>query len=243
MKKTLILVFFACFTLLANAQEIEKELKSFSKIIASPRINVILKKGDQEKIRLVYDDVTKERINIIVKGKTLHIFLDDARKVERTYRDYNHDGNRHGIYEGVSITAYVTYQYLEALEIRGNQELTCDDAINSDRFKLRAYGENEITFASLKSEYFKASLYGENQLKIRTGKVTEQKYRLFGENKIDTRELRSSFTSTRIFGEGKLRINSSEEVVVDAFGEPQIYVDGGAHVSKRLVFGKATINQ
>jgi hypothetical protein len=241
MKKSTIILVLALFPILLNAQEIQKELRPFSKIIASPRINVILQKGDKEEIRLVYDDVNKENINIEVKGKTLLVYLDDARRVEKTIR-HNHHGTKHGIYQGATLTAYITYQKLESLEIRGNQELTCNDAISADKFKLKAYGENDITFASLDTEFFKASLYGENDLTINAGQAIEQKYRLFGENKIDTRAMKSAYTSTSIFGEGRLRINSTEEVVVNAFGEPRIDVNGGGHVNRRLIFGKAQIS-
>lgn len=244
MRKSSLLFAFLCFVVTAFAQEIQKDLKSFSKIIASPRVNLILKKGDRESIRLVYRDVNASKINIEVHGKTLSIFLDQARKVEKpsSKNDRYHTLNTM-MYDGVSLTAYVTYKELESLEIRGNQELTCNDPIESDEFRLKAYGENDITLASLKTDFFKASLYGENELKISKGKVVEQKYRLYGENRIDTREMKSAFTSTAIFGEGNLKINTSEEVRVDAFGEPTIYVRGGGHVNKRLIFGKTYIRK
>lgn len=243
MKKSILIAFSLLLTAGAFAQEIQKELKSFSRIIASPRVNLILKKGDSESIRLVYNDVAKSKINIEVSNHTLHIYLDNARKVEKM-DPYSDDGRgpRKNMYDGVSITAYVTYKYIEGLEIRGNQELTCYDPIESDEFRLKAYGENEITLASLKTDFFKATLYGTNELKIRNGKVVEQKYKLYGENKIDTRALKSAYASTSIFGEGQLRITSTEEVRVDAFGEPDIYVNGGAHVNKRLVFGRTYIH-
>jgi hypothetical protein len=224
------------------SQEIQKDLKPFTKIVASPRINLVLQKGNRENIRVVYNDVSKNKINISVRGKTLQIFLDDARRVEKT-ESHNGHGSRHGIYEGVAVTAYVTYHELEALEIRGSQELICNDGIDTERFTLKAYGENEITLASLKTEFFKASLYGENKLTIKGGKVIEQKYRLYGQNKINTLELKSAYTSTSIFGEGTLRITSSEEVRVNAFGEPKIEVDGGAQVNRRLVFGRTSITR
>jgi hypothetical protein len=224
------------------SQEIQKDLTPFTKIVASPRINLVLQKGNKENIRVIYNDVSKNKINISVRGKTLQIFLDDARRVEKTESDNGH-GNRHGIYEGVAVTAYVTYKELDALEIRGSQELICLDAIDTDRFTLKAYGENEITLASLKTEFFKASLYGENKLTIKGGKVIEQKYRLYGQNKINTLELKSAYTSTSIFGEGTLSIASSEEVRINAFGEPKIEVDGGAHVNRRLVFGRTSITR
>ena len=246
MKKCLLfaLSLFATAAFAQEKQEIQKELKSVSRIIASPRINVILKQGEKESVRLVYHNVERSKINIDVSNHTLHLYLDNARKVEKMdpYSDNRHRGRRN-MYDGVSITAYVTYKYLDGLEIRGNQELTCYDAIESDEFRLKAYGENEITLASLKTDFFKASLYGQNELKISKGKVVEQKYKLFGENKIDTRALKSAYASTSIFGEGDLHITSTEEVRVDAFGEPNIHVNGGAQVNRRLVFGRTHINQ
>lgn len=237
------LLILATFTGITSfSQEIKKDLKPFTKIIASPHINVILKKGPHENIRLVYDNsINESKINIAVKNKTLQIYLDHARKVEKSERRKDESRSRNGIYKGVSITAYVTYNELESLEIRGNQELTCHDPISSAHFTLKAYGENDINLASLKTEIFRATLYGENDLSIKNGKVIEQRYRLYGENKIDTRDMKSIYASTSIFGEGDVRINSSEEVRINAFGEPQIHVDGGAHVSKRLIFGKAEI--
>lgn len=243
---SLLLLLLAGITTFAQneVQEINQNLKHFSKIVASPRINVILEPGNEEKIRLVYDHVNRNRINIVQRGKTLHVFLDEAKKVERPVRNYNSgDGpSRHGMYENVNITAYITYKRIDKLEIRGNQELTCHGAISSPEFILRAFGENEINLASLETEYFRASLYGENRLHISHGKVLEQRYRLFGKNKIDAREMKSEYTSTSIFGEGKLKINSTEEVRVTAFGEPSIYIDGGGYVQRRLILGRVKIS-
>src|SRR5690606_20326493 len=146
---------------------------------------------------------------------------------------------RVGIYEGVLVTAYVTYRDLETLEIRGSQELTCLDPLESDVFRLRAYGENEIRLTSLKTGFFKAKLYGENDLRVQKGRTLEQKFLSYGDNKIDTKGLRSDYIITSVFGEGSLKINSAEEVRIDAFGEPKIFVDGGAHINRRLVIGKA----
>jgi len=236
MLKTLTVI-FTLLSAAASAQEITKDLKHFTRVVASPRINVILEKGDHESVRLVYRDVSENDININVSGRTLRIFLDKARKVERMDRQ----DRRRTMYEGATITAYVTYKELETLEIRGNQELTCKDAIDTEVFTLRAYGENEINLASLKTGFFKAKLYGQNNLNVQKGRTLEQRYLLYGENKIDTKGMRSDYITTSIFGEGSLRINSAEEVRIDAFGEPHIYVDGGAHINRRLVIGKANI--
>jgi hypothetical protein len=242
-KLNLLLLFISSAFCLQAQDEIQKDLRPFSKVIASPRVNVILKKGDHENIRLVYTNVSKGQINIEVRHKTLQIYLDNARKVEKMSRHEARHGVRRTMYHDVTITAYVTYKDLESLEIRGNQELTCLDAIDTEEFRLKAYGENEITLASLRTDFFKASLYGQNILKVKKGKVVEQKYKLYGENRIDTRDMKSAFASASIFGEGDVKINSTEEVRLDAFGEPSIHVNGGAHINKRLIFGKTYVHQ
>jgi hypothetical protein len=224
-----------------HAQEITKDLRSFTKIVASPKINLILKKGEKESIRLVYSEVTEDQINIEVSGKTLRIYLDDARVVEKTHKVNRHQ--RKGIYENAIITAYVTYTELKHLQIRGNQELSCEDEIESKKFVLRAYGENEIRFASLKTEYFKTTLYGENDLKIRGGEADYQKYKLYGENKIDCRDLKSFVATTTIFGESKLKLAIQDKLSVSSFGEAQVRYDGDARVNRRLVFGRTEIRK
>ncbi|HKZ36467.1 MAG TPA: hypothetical protein VJ184_02375, partial [Chryseolinea sp.] len=68
------------------AQEIIKDLKSFNKVIASPKINLILEQGEQESIRLIYSNVEPSKINIKVQGNTLRVYLDEAKVTEKTYR-------------------------------------------------------------------------------------------------------------------------------------------------------------
>jgi hypothetical protein len=223
------------------AQEITRDLKSFRKIIVSPRINLILEQGESESIRLTHSNVDANKINIEVQGKTLRIFLDDAKVTERMYRT---NGNqKRSIYHDASVTAYVTYKELEHLEIRGNSELTCNGPLSAERFTLKAYGENDINLASLKTEYLRTSLFGDNDLNIKTGKAEYQKYKLFGDNKIDTQDLKSFSATTTIFGDSRIKLNTQDNLKVNAFGESQVSYNGNASVNKGLIFGKAQITK
>lgn len=240
--KKLIPVVLAVIVLVpaARAQEINTTLKPFRKVIASPHINLVLNKGDQESIRLVYNRVSADKINIRQQGKTLHIYLDDAKVVEKTRKDGH---SRLGIHPDVNVTAYVTYKSLEELEIRGDQELSCLDPIRAERFTLKAYGENEITLASLNTEYLVTRLYGENSLKIKDGKAKFQKYSLYGQNEIDTRPLKSYSTTANIYGESRLHLSTDDELKVNSFGEGQVLYHGNAKVNERLIFGQSTISK
>jgi len=241
MKKLVVFALFVLGSGVAMAQEINQDLKSFNKIVVSPKVNLILEKGDKESLRLTYSDVEAEKINIKVKGNTLSIYLDDARVTEKTERVSQHE--RRGIYRDVSVTAYVTYVDLKSLEIRGDQELTCNGPIDTKKFKLKAYGENEIRFASLKTETFKTTMYGRNDLKIKAGETDYQKYRLFGENKIDTQALSSHDATTNIYGESKVKLTTQGELRVTSFGESEVTYSGNAQISRGLILGKTSIEK
>ena len=242
MLKSLFLGTAIIATSLAHGQEWQKNLDSFDKIIVSPKINVVLKKGEQESIRIKYSNVSLDKINVEVSNNRLRIYLDDARIVDKPKRthDENYSANL-SMYHNVVITAYITYRELKVLDVRGEEEVTCDGPIDSEKFKLKAYGETEITLASLHTRKFKAVLYGENKLRIKEGQTGHQRYRLYGVNKIDTRALSSETISTTIYGEGRLSINASDEVRINAIGEPRVNVSGNSHISRGIIIGRADI--
>jgi hypothetical protein len=240
--KITLLASMLAVALTSYAQEINKTLKPFNKIIASPRVHLVLKEGDHEEVKVVYNNITEDKINIVVKGNTLRIYLDEAKVTEKQRR-INGRGGRHSIYNDVSLTAYVTYKKLKHLEIRGSQELTCLDPIVAPKFTLKAYGENQISLASVRTEYFKTSLYGQNRLKIKGGKADYQRYRLFGENKIDASSLKSYAASTHIFGESKLMLSTEDELKVNSFGEAEVTYLGNAQVNRGLMFGRTQIRK
>lgn len=241
LKRLIVLTLMLAASGASFAQEINRTLPSFRKVVVSPRVNLILEKGDEEGIRLVYNNIAPEKINIDVNRKTLRIYLDDAKVTEPLIRGLRH--NRHSIYQDVSITAYVTYRDIEHLEIRGNQELTCNSPIEAERFTLKAYGENEIRLASIRADYLRTSLYGENELHIRGGKAEFQKYKLFGENRIDARALKSYSAIANSFGESRLKLATQDNLKVNAFGESEIEYFGDASVSKGLIFGETQIHK
>lgn len=240
--KSLLLCLTIAISGFAQAQELQKKLDSFDKIIVSPKINLVLKKGERESIRIRYSNVTQDKINIEVSNNRLRIYLDDARIVDKhkRTRDENYSSNV-SIYHDAVVTAYVTYRELKVLDVRGEEEVTCDGDINSEKFKLKAYGEAEINLVSLHTKKFKAVLYGENKLTIKEGQTGHQRYRLYGENKIDTRALTSATISSTIYGEGRLSVNASDEVRINAFGEPKVNVSGTSHISRGIIIGKADI--
>ena len=220
-------------------------LPSFDKVIASPHVRVVLVAGEQEGIQLMYQNVAPEKVNYAVRRKTLRIYLDDARITDKQ-RTWNEDGHEYKkpIYDrDVNVTAYITYRQLKILQIRGEEEATCQDDLISDAFRLRVYGQATVTLASLKTNVLKANLYGENKVTILSGRADKQRFRIYGENQLDTENLTGKMVSAHAYGDSQLRVYASNRMGVMAFGESNIRYAGGASLHKGLVIGEVTIQR
>jgi hypothetical protein len=243
MKKILMTIPMLVIGFLVLAQEeVIRKVPTFDKISVSPKINLVLEKGDKESVRITYSNISPGKINVEVVGNKLKIYLDQARLVDKREHSSENHNSRVSMYHDVTVTAYVTYRYLKELEMRGEEELICQSEIDTDKFKLKVYGKAEVNLASLKAHKFKASLYGVNNIKIKSGESAHQVYRLFGENKIDTRGLESATASARIYGEGRLRMKANDEVRINAFGEPDIDISGNPHISRGIIIGRSHID-
>ncbi|MBX2916089.1 MAG: DUF2807 domain-containing protein [Cyclobacteriaceae bacterium] len=225
----------------AQNQEFEKQLRYFNKITISPKIHLVLTQGDHESIKLTYSNINLGQINVSVEGDKLRVYLDDARIVDR--REQFDDFGKRSIYHNASVTAHITFRELKLLEIRGDQDVTVNQIVDADHLLIRAYGSTDITIDTIQAKSLKVVAYGENRIKIKAGSASTQRYVLYGENKIDSRNVNGHHISSSICGEGRLNINASDEVRINAIGEPEINVSGTSFINKGLVIGRASIHK
>src|SRR6478736_7573811 len=155
MKTSVLALLIIASTLSGYAQTIEKKVSPFKKVIASPKINLVMIAGETESVKINYLNIDASKINVVVKNKALHIYLDGSKYTEKRER-VKKDGwvDKVGAYRDASITAYVTYRKLDKLVVRGEQEVDVQSPIDSKKFKLSVYGETNITLASLKTYKF-----------------------------------------------------------------------------------------
>src|SRR5436190_19244234 len=108
-------IFITATTL--QAQDAEQPLSRFDEVIKSPCVNLVLTKGEAESIRVVYDGIPQDKVNVKVSGHKLRIFLDKSKITEKQVHSwYGGEKLSRGIYNGASITAYVTYKELKGLQ-------------------------------------------------------------------------------------------------------------------------------
>jgi hypothetical protein len=232
-----------CVSSAAIAQSIEKKVDHFNKIIASPKINLVLVEGTSESVRINYANVDPSNIKVTVKNHTLRIFLEGSRYGDKLKR-VQHDGEvrKEKVYRDAVVTAYVSYDKLRKLVVRGEQNVDVQGKVANKKFKLSAYGECDINLAFVEVGWFKAAMYGQNTLKINEGAVEIQKYKLFGENKIDAQAIQSDESYATTYGESRLKIYAKENLKLVTFGESDVWVKGSPEIDK-ITFGEVSVKR
>lgn len=243
MKRLLTLLLYTGLSATAIAQSIDKKVDYFNKVIVSPKINLVLVEGGKESVRIEYANVDPSKIKVTVKNHTLRIYLDGSRYSDKMKRvQFDGEVHKEKVYKDAIVTAYVTYDQLRKLSVRGEQNVDVQGKVDSKKFKLSAYGECDIAMASVNAGWFKVIMYGQNALKIKEGAVDIQKYKLYGENKIDAQAIQSEESYATTYGESRLKIYAKENLKLVTFGESDVWVKGSPDIDK-ITFGEVSVKR
>lgn len=220
------------------------QVKSFEKVIVSPHIEVILVEGNEESVKIENAKVSKDKINIVVEGKTLRLYLDGAKTVTKSEKVDNEKWKgKRSIYDGTMATATITYKKLNTLSVRGEEVVKCESPIEQKSLKLTIYGEAKIYFDAITTDELTVAIYGESYLEIKSGDVGRQVYRAYGESEVNTLEMKNTTTKITAYGESNFRVNVSERLKVTCYGETTINYKGSANIEKGIVIGEAEIRK
>ena len=236
---------FAFFSLLCSPMVIGgdfRELKAFDKIVVSPDIELVLSKGEQESIVLETANIDPDLIHVQVKGNTLRIWLEGAKRIPK-YEKLRINGRKQtrNYYKDAVVVAYVTYRQFKQLMVRGEERIVCKDKLEGDKFKLKVFGTADVKLASVNTDKLKGKFYGENEISFEAGQVKNQVLKSYGENRVDARHLTSRMARTGSYGESEFLINVSHHLKVNAMGETEVYYWGDPILNKGIVLGESTI--
>lgn len=227
-----------------NAQSKTMDVESFNKIILSPNIDLRLVEGNSESVKIQSSKISSDKITVEVKGKTLRIYLEDAKFSTKNRKEYRDNSKMSvPIYQGAVATILVTYKDLKKLSIRGEEEVVCESRLSAKKFVIKMYGEAELTMKEVNIGLLKTALFGENVLEIKRGVVQEQIYRTYGENEVKVQGLENETARFKSFGDNEFDVNTSEEIKLFAMGDSKVSYTGDAHFRKGLVLGDSKIRK
>lgn len=245
MFKKHITILVAAFVLISTsvlAQDNTFTVSDFDSVIISPHISVTFKQGSEASV--VVESITEpmEKFNVEVKNKTLSIFLDDARITTKNKKEKTEHYTRNKpIYKGTVAVLIVTYKDIKELDLRGEEKFLFESNIDTERLRLKIFGESEVIMNSVNLKTLQASLYGESHLEIMEGAVETQKITAYGETTVNTQNVESKETKLTAYGSGTFQLNVADRLKVTSYGEATIVYKGNPDVDKGIVIGETTI--
>ena len=236
------LISFLLFSNHSTGQSKVIEVETFDKIVVSPHIEVIFKKGDKESVSVESITVPVEKLNVEVKKNTLNLFLEGAKIVADTKKEYvNGYKTKTSIYKGTIARIIVTYKNLNSLDLRGEERFEFESYINSKKLRLNIYGESQVYFNEVEINSLLVTIYGESYLEIKNGKIENQKFTAYGESKVNTMNVESKETKLTAYGDGTFQFNVSEKLKITSYGEATINYSGNPTLNKGIVIGETKI--
>ncbi|MFP4845421.1 head GIN domain-containing protein [Winogradskyella sp. PE311] len=222
----------------------KKTVDAFNKVIISPHIETTFVQGDEESVTILENTLSNDIVNIEVNNGTLRVYLDDAKMTtKQEKRVENGMKMKVPIYKGKVLTVKVTYKTIDDLSLRGEQSIVCDSSIEVDEFRLKIYGESEVTFNAMNVKNLSADIYGESQLVIKKGVIDYQRITAYGEGEINVVDVKNRKGKYRALGEAIFRVNTSEHIKFTAFGEAELYYKGNPEIDRGFGVGASTIDQ
>lgn len=242
--KALLIACVLMSTQVGVSQEETVKVEPFNKVIISPHIQVIFQESDEESVVIQSNSEDRSKLNIEVNGKTLRIYLEDAKMVTKTEKvDYEEWKGRESIYKGTVVTAIVKYKNLQELSLRGEEKFWFESLLEMEKLVLTIYGDSKVSLNEVNIKNLKTTIYGESVLHIKKGTIENQKYVVYGESEVWASDIENQTTKLTAYGESIYKLNVSERLKVTAYGEAEIYYKGNPDVDKGLVIGEATIDR
>jgi hypothetical protein len=224
------------------AQDLLIEVESFDKIIVSPHIQVIFVQGNEESVTIEELLVDREKLNVVVKGNTLRLYLEGAKTITKNEKVDNHNRNsKRPIYKGTIVKAIVTYKNIEKLSLRGEQKFVCESSLEMEKFDLVIYGESKVYLNEVNINKLNTKIYGESYLEIKKGSIQNQKIVAYGESKVDAMNVENQNIKITAYGEGVFRFNVIKKLKVTSYGEATFQYTGNPDIQKGLMIGEASI--
>jgi hypothetical protein len=226
------------------AQSKTYEVGGFDEIIISPHIEVVFEQADRESVVIENIDVPFDKLNVEVKGKTLHVYLDDAKVYTKSMKIKHEDyKGKQAVYDGTVVTARIYYRDLDLISLRGDETHRIVSPLSGHKFRFNIYGEPKVYVSRIDLDEFQATLYGEAYLEIKEGRASSQKIVSYGESEVNTLGVNNESARITAYGEGRVRLAVSDDLKVTAYGEASVHYRGNPQVNKGIVIGEAEIHQ
>ena len=227
-----------------NAQKTITLKESFDKVIVSPHIETIFKKGNEASIVIEDINVPMEKFQYEIQKGTLQVYLEGAKTYTKNKKIVTKNVKMSvPLYKNRVVKLVITYTNVDVFSLRGEEKITFQTPIKQEECTLRIYGKSEVTISDIDTDRLYVSIYGDSFLNIEKGKMNKQKITAYGASKVMANDAVSDETKITAYGDGTFQFNVSEKIKVSSYGEATVLYKGDATLKKGIVIGESTIRK
>ena len=245
--KLKLIILFASFLFVNSSLIAQKTIKFkqlFDKIIVSPHIEAIFKKGNEPSIVIEDINVPIEKFKYELDKGTLQVYLEGAKTYTKNKKIVTRNSERKvPRYRGRVAKVIITYADVEIFSLRGEEKITFQTPLVQKECKLRIYGKSEVTINAIEVDKLHVSIYGDGFLNMKKGSIKKQKITAYGASKVMASRVLSKETTIKAYGDGFFKLNVSKKIKVTSYGEATVLYKGNAQLKKGIVIGESTIRK
>ena len=200
-----------------SIQDETRGVAGFHALSNSGSIEVEVRFGSSESVRLEGDEAAIREIETVVESGTLKI------RYKKRSRSGGHNWGK--------VIAYVTAKRLDALTQSGSGKIAVTGAISGKELNIALSGSGRITFES-DAEVCNASISGSGRI-VSNGRATESNISISGSGRFDGAELRSQSANLNISGSGNISLHVDKHLAAAISGSGNVSYTGNAETNVR----------
>ena len=233
-KFTIILLFLNICISNTYAQTIEeiRNISNFKGIHISSGIDLYVKQGNVESVKIIADKDKMEKIKTEKEGDILKIFAGSSKGWFNFEFDWSNKK---------TIKVYVTVKNLNSIAATGGSDVFSEGKLDLIKLDVKATGGSDIKL-DLDTDELTCETTGGSDV-ILSGTATVFKAFSTGGSDLKASKLRSNFCSISSTGGSDAYVWAEKEISISATGGSDVYHKGGARVVKSSSTGGSDIHQ
>ena len=233
-KSFIILVFLnLCFSsIYAQTTEEIRNISNFKGIHVSSGIDLYIKQGSIESVKIVADKDKMEKIKTEKEGDVLKIFAGSKKGWFNFEFDWS---NRK------TVKVYVTVKNLNSIAATGGSDVFSEGKLDLIKLDVKATGGSDIKL-EVDTDELTCETTGGSDV-ILSGTATVFKASSTGGSDLKASKLRSNYCSVSSTGGSDAYVWAEKEISISATGGSDVYHKGGARVVKSSSTGGSDIHQ
>ncbi|NVJ97302.1 MAG: DUF2807 domain-containing protein [Alphaproteobacteria bacterium] len=206
-----------------DTSEEMRDVGSFDQVQLNGSMDVEVKVGGEQSVRVVADSDIISHIETEVRGGTLRVGLDND--------------HRHGNIKKMIV--YVTVPSLKGAALHGSGDMIVEDAV-ADDFEVDLHGSGDMTLKDVKFGEVELELQGSGDIEI-DGTCDAVEVELQGSGDIEADDMKCKSATVSVHGSGDVSVTASEEADISVHGSGDVVVSGSPDKLRSKVRGSGDI--